>query len=52
MVKIVMVLQQQIGKQTDNKNLQKSPSERRSPSDQVVGDVNYVIDKTLGIVIY
>jgi hypothetical protein len=44
--------EQQIGKQTDNKNLQKSPSERRSSSDQVVGDVNYVIDKTLGIVIY
>ena len=41
--------EQQIGKQTDNKGLQKSPSERRAPSDQIVGDVNYVIDKTLGI---
>jgi len=34
------------------KNLQKYKNERRTPGDQTVSDKNYIIDKTLGIVIY
>jgi len=31
---------------------QKQKNEKRSPSQQLVGDVNYVIDKSLGVVFY
>lgn len=31
---------------------QKEKNERRSPSQQIVGDQNYIIDKSLGIVFY
>lgn len=34
------------------KNLQKYKNERRTPGDQTVTDNNYIIDKTLGLVIY
>lgn len=34
------------------KNLQKYKNERRTPGEQTVTDNNYVIDKTLGLVIY
>ena len=34
------------------KKLQKYKNERRSPGDQTVLDKNYIIDKTLGVVIY
>ena len=34
------------------KNLQKYRNERRTPGDQTVTDSNYIIDKSLGIVIY
>ena len=33
-------------------NLQKMKNERRSPGDQLINDSNYIIDKSLGIVIY
>ena len=33
-------------------NLQKLKSDRRTPGDQTVDENNYIIDKTLGIVIY
>ena len=33
-------------------NFQKRKNERRSPNQQVVGDSNYVIDKSLGIIFY
>lgn len=36
----------------ETKNLQKLKSERRSPGDQTIDEENYIIDKTLGIVIY
>ena len=31
---------------------QKEKNEKRSPSEQVVGDTNYIIDKSLGVVFY
>lgn len=31
---------------------QKEKNEKRSPSQQIVGDTNYVIDKSLGVVFY
>lgn len=34
------------------KNLQKYVNERRTPGDQTVTDTNYIIDRSLGIVIY
>ena len=34
------------------KNLQKYKNERRSPGEQTVSDTNYVIDRSLGVVIY
>ena len=34
------------------KNLQKYKNERRTPGEQTVTDNNYIIDKTLGLVIY
>lgn len=34
------------------KRLQKYKNERRTPGEQTVADKNYIIDKTLGIVIY
>lgn len=38
---------------TDNKiGDQKRKDERRSPSQQLIGDKNYIIDKSLGIVFY
>ncbi len=37
--------------QNDN-NFQKRKNEKRSPNQQVTGDSNYVIDKSLGIVFY
>jgi len=38
---------------TDNKiGEQKRKDERRSPSQQLIGDKNYIIDKSLGIVFY
>jgi len=40
-----------ISKEAKNK-LQKQKSERRSPAEQTVTDNNFVIDKSLGIVIY
>ena len=37
----------------DNKiGAQKRKNERRSPSQQLVGDTNYIIDKSLGVVFY
>ena len=33
-------------------NLQKKKNELRSPNQQVIGDSNYIIDKSLGIVFY
>ena len=37
----------------DNKiGSQKRKDERRSPSQQLVGDTNYIIDKSLGVVFY
>ena len=31
---------------------QKEKNEKRSPSQQLVGDTNYIIDKSLGVVFY
>ena len=31
---------------------QKKKNERRSPSEQVIGDKNYIIDRSLGLVFY
>ncbi len=39
-----------IGKEI--KNNKKLKTERRSPGEQTVDDVNYVIDRSLGVVIY
>ena len=36
----------------DANNKQKRKNEQRSPNEQVVGDSNYVIDKSLGLVFY
>lgn len=36
----------------DPNNKQKRKNEQRSPNEQVVGDSNYVIDKSLGLVFY
>ena len=36
----------------DINNKQKKRNENRSPNEQVVGDSNYIIDKSLGIVFY
>lgn len=36
----------------DANNRQKRKTEQRSPNEQVVGDSNYVIDKSLGLVFY
>lgn len=36
----------------DVNNKQKRKNEQRSPNEQVVGDSNYVIDKSLGLVFY
>lgn len=36
----------------DKNNMQKKKSDDRSPNEQVVGDSNYIIDKSLGIVFY
>ena len=33
-------------------NYQKKEDERRAPNEQKVGDVNYVIDKSLGVIFY
>ena len=33
-------------------NLRKYKNERRSPADQTITDRNYIIDRSLGIVIY
>lgn len=48
-----------IDKQSNSNNiiekeypLQKDINERRSPAEQVVGEQNYVIDKSLGVVFY
>jgi len=38
---------------TSNKvGAQKEKNEKRSPSEQVIGDNNYIIDKSLGVVFY
>ena len=42
--------QETIDKQ--KKDLRKYKNERRSPADQTITDRNYIIDRTLGIVIY
>ena len=31
---------------------QKEKNEKRSPSEQVIGDTNYIVDKSLGVVFY
>lgn len=36
----------------DKNNKQKNKNESRSPNEQVIGDSNFVIDKSLGIVFY
>ena len=36
----------------DTKNFQKKKTERRSPNEQTIGDSNFVIDKSLGVVFY
>ena len=36
----------------DINNRQKKKNERRSPNEQTIGDSNYIIDKSLGIVFY
>lgn len=36
----------------DSDNMQKRKNENRSPNEQVYGDSNYVIDKSLGLVFY
>lgn len=48
--KLTNKLESTIEKQKDT--LQKLKSERRSPGDQTIDDTNYIIDKSLGIVIY
>ena len=36
----------------DKRNMQKRVDELRSPNQQVLGDSNYIIDKSLGVVFY
>ena len=36
----------------DANNYQKRKNEKRTPNEQVIGDSNFIIDKSLGIVIY
>ena len=36
----------------DKNNKQKNKNETRSPNEQIIGDSNFVIDKSLGIVFY
>ena len=36
----------------DKNNKQKQKNENRSPNEQIIGDSNYIIDKSLGIVFY
>ena len=36
----------------DKNNKQKRKNEQRSPNEQVFGDSNYIIDKSLGLVFY
>ena len=36
----------------DTNNKQKQKNEKRSPNEQVIGDSNYIIDKSLGVVFY
>jgi hypothetical protein len=48
--KLTNKVESTIEKQKDN--LQKLKTERRSPGDQTIDDNNYIIDKSLGIVIY
>ena len=43
-------MEETIEKKKDN--LQKYKNERRSPAEQTIMDNNYVIDRSLGLVIY
>ncbi len=36
----------------DTNNYQKRKDELRSPNEQTIGDSNYIIDKTIGVVFY
>jgi hypothetical protein len=36
----------------DANNYQKRKNEKRTPNEQVIGDSNFVIDKSLGLVFY
>lgn len=47
-----MSITSSISKDNDNDDLRKSYNERRSSGEQTIGDTNYIIDKSLGIVIY
>lgn len=38
--------------QVNKRNMQKKKSDDRSPNEQVIGDSNFIIDKSLGIVFY
>ena len=58
------IINKEIGKKTNkiieedtiSSNLkvgaQKEKNEKRSPSEQIVGDTNYIVDKSLGVVFY